>query len=444
MAEINGIDVQASKSKEKRKGKNQEEPSPKDESGKNSLAHQSTLKSLFIKNRLDYIFWLLVIVFFIFLGAILTRSFSLFGGNVTAANYLLSTLAQSIAAIFAIAFSILIVVLQVTASKFTPAVFTYFISSMLKNKAVLASVFTFIGSLFFSIMTEAGINDSTSASDLQLPVSLCILLTLFCVLFIFLLFGSVTRLFNSQVTIANIEADLVRRKTSSSKYANSLAIILDITEREIIQGNIDTARTGLEAVGKSCEHRITTKGCSSTETEDVFPRLLELADTSFDVHRGDPIVGIVDLLKSICKASIDSGQFQCLQTGYLARIGIKAGEGEQIIYIGVLHSVLSALFSLLEYATEKPLEVQAECSAILWSITWLGSDYYNKAKGINIANEIASQLTHFVSKENMESWRNDFSVPSKQYDDLKAYFAYGDPKVIFTKFLDFVVSKYET
>src|SRR5665647_30510 len=138
MAEINGTDAKASKSTKKRKDENQEAPSTKDDSEKNSLAHQSTIKSLFIKSKLDYIFWLLVIVFFVFSGAILTRSYSLFGGNVTSANYLLSTLAQSIAAIFGIAFSILIIFLQVTTSKFSPAVFTYLMSSLLKNKVVLA------------------------------------------------------------------------------------------------------------------------------------------------------------------------------------------------------------------------------------------------------------------------------------------------------------------
>ncbi|MGB9212816.1 MAG: hypothetical protein WCB91_07960, partial [Halobacteriota archaeon] len=73
-------------------------------------------------NRIDLLFLAAGGVIFLLFVLDLTGTRILFNGDASSASFLLSTLTESLAALFAITFSVLIIAIEFSASKYTPKV----------------------------------------------------------------------------------------------------------------------------------------------------------------------------------------------------------------------------------------------------------------------------------------------------------------------------------
>ncbi len=128
-------------------------------------------------NRIDLIFLAAGSVIFLLFVLDLTGTRILFNGDASSASFLLSTLTQSLAALFAITFSVLIIAIEFSASKYTPKVLHFLLASIFKDFQILGIIVFFFAAMFVNFLTLAHVSGITVPNNIRVFASLSVALT---------------------------------------------------------------------------------------------------------------------------------------------------------------------------------------------------------------------------------------------------------------------------
>ena len=127
-------------------------------------------------NRIDLLFLAAGGVIFLLFVLDLTGTRILFNGDASSASFLLSTLTESLAALFAITFSVLIIAIEFSASKYTPKVLHFLLASIFKDFQIVGIIVFFISAMFVNFITLAHVSGATVPNDIRVFTSLSVAL----------------------------------------------------------------------------------------------------------------------------------------------------------------------------------------------------------------------------------------------------------------------------
>jgi len=159
-------------------------------------------------NRIDLIFLAAGSVIFLLFVLDLTGTRILFNGDASSASFLLSTLTQSLAALFAITFSVLIIAIEFSASKYTPKVLHFLLASIFKDFQILGIIVFFFAAMFVNFLTLAHVSGVTVPNNIRVFASLSVALTACSFLLILNLFRRIPRFFNPKTLLETLRPRL--------------------------------------------------------------------------------------------------------------------------------------------------------------------------------------------------------------------------------------------
>jgi len=382
-------------------------------------------------NRVDLILWAiagLILVAFA-LDAAGTRI--LFNGDASAASFLLSSLPQSLAALFAITFSILLITLEFSASKYTPKVLRFFLESVFKDLQITGVIVFFVATMFVNFITLAHLSGTSVPNGIRILTSLGVALTAWCFLLLVNLFRRVPRYFSPADILQNLKTKILAENIPQDN-ANLVRILGDVIKKEIVQGNVDVARdavTTLEATALYNFHH-DREGLN----EEALEQLFEVTRTTIRVD--DDVMGgeVAEVVSRLCHATIDENSRYLGGFRYLREIGMLALDPAR----GIVHSPLllavSRLFSaLILDAKQKDRDLHALFAIMQLFI--LGSFYY--ANHESVANHIIDDLTSVCSKEEVNVAYNGLK---EKKETLTGYFGGKDTEGAITEFYNVLMA----
>ncbi len=382
-------------------------------------------------NSADYILLgLAVLVVILFVSDILGSKI-LFNGDVSSASFLLSALPQSLAALFAISFSILIIAIEFFASKYTPKVLHFLLESIFNDFQIVGVITFFILTMFLNFVTLAHINGMNISNELRILTSLSVALTASCFLLIVNLFRRVPRFFNPQDIIHNLKLKVIaeRRLPEHKEYVKILG---DIIKKETVQGNVDVATDALITLQEVAIHNFENN--REGLNEEVLEQLYDISKVSLRVSDINTSIEVVHAVNSICVTviSVDSKYLAAFK--YLQEIGTLALDFSLgIVHVQLLLTVSQHFKELILYAKEKEHSVQA--LYIMMQFFVLGSFYkYNHE---SIANHIIEDLTSVCSQREVET---AYRGVIQKKEIFRPYFGGKDPEIAFTEFYSAVMS----
>ncbi|MGA7075857.1 MAG: DUF2254 family protein [Halobacteriota archaeon] len=184
-------------------------------------------------NRIDLVFLAIGGVIFVLFVFDLLGTRILFGGDASAASLLLSALPQSLAALFAITFSILIIAIEFSASKYTPKVLHFLLASIFKDFQIVGIIVFFISAMFVNFITLAHVSGVSVSNEIRVLTSFSVALTACCFLLILNLFRRVPRFFNPEDIIDDV-SKAARSESELQKNAELVKILGDISRKETL------------------------------------------------------------------------------------------------------------------------------------------------------------------------------------------------------------------
>jgi len=382
-------------------------------------------------NGIDYILLSLsAIIAIIFVSDIIATKI-LFNGDSNSARYLLSALPQSLAALFAISFSVLIIAIEFSASKYTPKVLHFLLESIFKDFQIVGVITFFILTMFLSFITLAHINEGGVSNELRMLTSFSVALTAYCFLLIVNLFRRVPKFFNPEDIIQNLKLKTLseRRLRENQEYVKILG---DIIKKEMIQRNTDVAANALITLKEIAIFNFHNN--REGLNEETLERLYDISRTSLRIDDINMGIEVVQVINSICMATVHEDSKYLAAFKYLREIGILALDFSQgIVHTQLLLNVSRSFKDLISYAKEKEQSVQALFAIIQFFI--LGSFY--KFNHESIANHIMEDLMSVCSQREVEAAYN--GVIQKK-ETLRPYFGGKDPEIAFTEFYSAMMS----
>ena len=382
-------------------------------------------------NSIDYILLGLSVLIVILFTLDILGSKILFNGDVSSASFLLSSLPQSLAALFGISFSILIITIEFFASRYTPKVLHFLFESIFKDFQIVGVIAFFILTMFLNFWTLAHINGTYISNELRMLTSLSVALTAFCFLLIVNLFRRVPRFFNPQDIILNLKMKVIneRRLPENQEYVKILG---DIIKKEIIQGNVDVATDALTTLQEAGIYNFQNN--REGLNEEVLEQLYDISKVSLRISDVNTSVEVVHAVNSICVTTISVDSKYLAAFKYLREIGILALDFSQgIVHAQVLLNVSQHLKELIVYAKEKEQSVQA--LFIIMQFFILGSFY--KSNHESIANHIIEDLMSVCSQREVEA---AYKGVIQKKETLRPYFGGKDPEIAFTEFYSAMMS----
>ncbi len=382
-------------------------------------------------NSIDYILLGLSVLIVILFTLDILGSKILFNGDVSSASFLLSSLPQSLAALFGISFSILIITIEFFASRYTPKVLHFLFESIFKDFQIVGVIAFFILTMFLNFWTLAHINGTYISNELRMLTSLSVALTAFCFLLIVNLFRRVPRFFNPQDIILNLKMKVIneRRLPENQEYVKILG---DIIKKEIIQGNVDVATDALTTLQEAGIYNFQNN--REGLNEEVLEQLYDISKVSLRISDVNTSVEVVHAVNSICVTTISVDSKYLAAFKYLREIGILALDFSQgIVHAQVLLNVSQHLKELIVYAKEKEQSVQA--LFIIMQFFILGSFY--KSNHESIANHIIEDLMSVCSQREVEA---AYKGVIQKKETLRPYFGGKAPEIAFTEFYSAMMS----
>jgi hypothetical protein len=382
-------------------------------------------------NSIDYILLgLSALIVILFISDILGSKI-LFNGDVSSASFLLSALPQSLAALFAISFSILIIAIEFFASKYTPKVLHFLLESIFKDFQIVGVIAFFILTMFLNFVTLAHINGNNISNELRMLTSLSVALTAFCFLLIVNLFRRVPRFFNPQDIIQSLKLKVIteRRLQENQEYVKILG---DIIKKETMQGNVDVATDALMTLQEAAIYNFENN--REGLNEEILEQLYDISKVSLRISDVNTSVEVVHAVNSICVATISEDSKYLAAFKYLREIGILALDFSQgIVHAQLLLNVSQRFKELILYAKEQEQSVQA--LFIIMQFFILGSFY--KSNHESIANHIIEDLMSVCSQREVEA---AYKGVIQKKETLRPYFGGKDPEVAFIEFYSAVMS----
>jgi hypothetical protein len=382
-------------------------------------------------NRVDVIFIALgALIFLLFVFDLLGARF-LFNGDASSASFLLSSLPQSLAALFAITFSILIIAIEFFASKYTPKVLHFLLASIFTDFQILGIIVFFIFTMFVNFITVAHISGIAISNEIRVLASLSVALTACCFLLIVNLFRRVPRFFNPEDIVNNVKSKALG-ESQLKENAELVEILGDVIRKETLQGNIDVVSDALTALEEVSVYNFENHREGLNEV--VLEQLFEISRTATRIDDTHTTNEVVEAMRVLCEASIDVDSKYLGGFRYLREIGMLALDRSKGIVCSELLLSVSHLFSdLILSAKEKGRDTHALFSIMQLFI--LGS-FYN-ANHESIANHIIEDITSVCSQREVEV---AYSGLIEKKETLKSYFGGKDPQHALSDFYDVLIA----
>ncbi|MGD0716875.1 MAG: DUF2254 family protein, partial [Halobacteriota archaeon] len=272
-------------------------------------------------NRIDLIFLAAGGVIFLLFVFDLAGTRILFNGDASSASFLLSTLTQSLAALFAITFSVLIIAIEFSASKYTPKVLHFLLASIFKDFQILGIIVFFFAAMFVNFLTLAHVSGVTVPNNIRVFASLSVALTACSFLLILNLFRRIPRFFNPEDVIGDVKAAALR-ENGPRENTNLIKILGDIIRKETLQGNVDVASDALTALEDVSVYNF--KNRREGLNEEVLEQLFDIARTAIRIDDTSTEIEVVDSIRAVCVATIEEDSKYLGGFRYLREVGILA------------------------------------------------------------------------------------------------------------------------
>jgi len=382
-------------------------------------------------NGIDWILLGLSALIAIFFVSDIIGTNILFNGDANSARYLLSALPQSLAALFAISFSVLIIAIEFSASKYTPKVLHFLLESIFKDFQIVGVITFFILTMLLSFVTLAHIEGSRISNELRMLTSLSVALTAYCFLLIVNLFRRVPKFFNPEDIIQNLKLKIIseRRLQENQEHVKMLG---DIIKKEMIQRNTDVATDALITLQEVAIYNF--RNNREGLNEEVLEQLYDISRVSLRIDDVNMSIEVVKVINSICVTTVNEDSKYLAAFKYLREIGILAFDFSQgIVHTQLLLNVSRSFKDLISHAKEKERSVQALFAIIQFFI--LGSFYNSNHE--SIANHIIEDLMSVCSQREVEA---AYKGVIQKKETLRPYFGGKDPEVAFTEFYSAMMS----
>lgn len=382
-------------------------------------------------NRLDLVFIALGGLIFVLFVLDLFGARLLFSGDASSADFLLSSLPQTLAALFGITLSILIIAVEFSASKYTPKVLHFLLASIFTDFQIAGVIVFFIVTMLVNFIAAAHISGLAVSNEIRVLTSLSVALTAGCFLLIVNLFRRVPRFFNPE-DIVNTVKTRVFAENQLKANAELVGILGDIIRKETLQGNVDVASDALTALEEVSVYNF--KNHREGLNEVVLEQLFEIARTAVRIDDTNTASEVVDAMRVVCEASIDADSKYLGGFRYLREIGMLAlDRAKGIVHSELLLSVSHLFSSLILSAKEKERNTHAIFSIMQFFI--LGSFYNSNHE--SIANHIIEDITSVCSQREVQV-AYDGLIEKKE--TLKAYFGGKDPQHALSDFYDVLMA----
>ena len=382
-------------------------------------------------NGIDWILLGLSALIAIFFVSDIIGTNILFNGDANSARYLLSALPQSLAALFAISFSVLIIAIEFSASKYTPKVLHFLLESIFKDFQIVGVITFFILTMLLNFVTLAHIEGSRISNELRMLTSLSVALTAYCFLLIVNLFRRVPKFFNPEDIIQNLKLKIIseRRLQENQEHVKMLG---DIIKKEMIQRNTDVAIDALMTLQEVAIYNF--RNNREGLNEEVLEQLYDISRVSLRIDDVNMSIEVVQVINSICVTTVNEDSKYLAAFKYLREIGILAFDFSQgIVHTQLLLNVSRSFKDLISHAKEKERSVQALFAIIQFFI--LGSFYNSNHE--SIANHIVEDLMSVCSQREVEA---AYKGVIQKKETLRPYFGGKDPEVAFTEFYSAMMS----
>jgi hypothetical protein len=382
-------------------------------------------------NRIDLIFLALGALIFLLFVSDLLGTRILFNGDASSASFLLSSLPQSLAALFGITFSILIIAIEFSASKYTPKVLHFLLASIFKDFQIMGIIVFFVATMFVNFITVAHISGTSIPNEIRVLSSLSVALTACCFLLIMNLFRRVPRFFNPEDIVSSVKTKALS-ESRPKENAELIEIIGDVVRKESLQGNIDVASDALTALEEVSVHNF--KNRREGFNDVVLEQLFEISRTAIRIDDTNTSNEVVAAMRVFCEATIDVDSKYLGGFSYLRDIGILALDRSKGIVRSQLLLSVSHLFSdLILSAKEKDRHTHAMFSIMQFFI--LGS-YYN-FNHESIANHIVEDISSVCSQREVEV---AYGGLIEKKETLRSYFGGKNPQHALSDFYDVLMA----
>jgi hypothetical protein len=378
-------------------------------------------------NRIDLVFLALGAIIFLLFAFDLFGARILFGGDASSAQFLLTALPQSLAALFAITFSVLIIAIEFSASKYTPKVLHFLLASIFRDYQIVAIIVFFIATMFVNFITAAHVSGTSVSNEIRILASLCVALTACCFLLIVNLFRRVPRFFNPEDIVENVKEKALG-ENELPKNTELVQILGDVIRKETLQGNIDVASDALTALEDISIYNFKNRRDGLNEV--VLEQLFDISRTAVRIDDINTGTEVVEAMRVLCEAAIDADSKYLGGFRYLREIGMLAlDRSRSIVHSQLLLSVSNLFRDLILSAKEKDRNTHAMFSIMQFFI--LGS-FYN-ANHESIANHIIEDITSVCSQREVEV---AYEGLIEKKETLRSYFGGKDPKDALRDFHD--------
>jgi len=382
-------------------------------------------------NRIDLIFLALGAIIFLSFVLDLLGARILFYGDENAASFLLSSFPQSLAALFGITFSILIIAIEFSASKYTPKVLHFLLASIFNDFQIMGVIVFFIVTMFVSFITLAHLSGVYISNEIRVLTSLSMALTACCFLLLLNLFRRVPRFFNPEDIVNNVKTKALS-ENQPKENAELVEILGDIIRKEALQGNIDVASDALTALEDVAVYNF--KNRREGFNDVVLEQLFEISRTAIKIDDTNTSNEVVEAMRVFCEATIDVDSNYLGGFKYLRDIGMLALDlSKGIVHSQLLLSVSHLFSELILSAKEKDRNTHAMFSIMQFFI--LGSFYNSNHE--SIANHIIEDITSVCSQREVEV---AYSGLIEKKETLRSYFGGRDPQHALSDFYDVLMA----
>lgn len=239
------------------------------------------------------------------IAAVLLFSPRVFVGDTDTARNYLSTIVSSLSTILALCISIILVAIQLTASRYTHRVLDLFLKLPFNISLMLFYFVTIIQSLFLLSRISEPIRETLPAY-LQPQMSADMILVVFCFVILIAYMYDVMRLLNPERIVAEIEREfaVAQGQGRDREALDKVLQICDIAKRAAAEMDSTTGTVAVHALANMAE-----RGADRTRS-GVTRQFIEIAAIAAKEREGSMVGSVLGSLYSIGVASVVEGRME--------------------------------------------------------------------------------------------------------------------------------------